>query len=268
MDAALLKLARDDPNKLDELEASVQTLIKKAEEHKKNPTKSAIESRAESLQKQLKDLEDMQKSLRDDEERLKQLTCAGDERSILNFFEEKGLSEDQIRQGLSGDVDGALANVANQISLDDNVESTLALADNLSATLNSDKEHMKDIPPLAEPKQMPPKKKLVLQPDFFQRKPTSQDPNIVVTIMLPKINDPSTVDLDVDDGHLRLRAPIPDSQDSSYMLNIPLSRPVLPSGTAAKWKPKQSSLVVTLPLRGSSSTSLKRKTSSNTKSSE
>jgi len=247
LDSELLRMYRDDPKQLDELETSLKGLIHKVEDSKKKPV---IDSKRETLEKELKKMEEMRESLKKDERRLEELRSCGDEKSLLQFFEEQGLSKEQIQRGLMGDTQCVLGH--QKVVTSEEAEKSLKYVEDLDNLMHPEKAKKENIAAKTQTKQAvapPPKKKEydVLQPDFFQRKPTQKDPAIVITVCLPKLEGGiSDVDLDVSDTHLRLRAPIPG--DKEYMLSVPLSRTVLPDEVKAKWKAKQHELIVTLPL--------------------
>ncbi|KAH8087555.1 hypothetical protein JL720_6864 [Aureococcus anophagefferens] len=81
----------------------------------------------------------------------------------------------------------------------------------------------------------------ILMPDVFQRQPTADDRNLVVTVSLPGVAKGATK-LDISESDIRLYAPAPPrgGRDREYRLNAKLARRVLSDQAKAKWKSRPS----------------------------
>ncbi|EGB11455.1 hypothetical protein AURANDRAFT_61911 [Aureococcus anophagefferens] len=126
----------------------------------------------------------------------------------------------------------------------------LALADQLEQVLGDDEPPVAAAPPAAPapPPPPPPLAPEILMPDVFQRQPTADDRNLVVTVSLPGVAKGATK-LDISESDIRLYAPAPPrgGRDREYRLNAKLARRVLSDQAKAKWKSKAEQLVVTIP---------------------
>ena len=182
---------------------------------------------------------------------LDQLQSCGDEKSLLEFFQRQGLSEDELRRGLGGDASGLVNDMTEKhrkdnAEKDQRTQDVCDVADQLSRVLKGDEVEVEAPVAPPKPKPTPP---LVMQPDCAQQR---ADESLVVTVTLPGCSS-RDAKLDVSETHLRLYAPAPpqNGRAREYRLNAPLSRRVRSEEARAKWSKKLSALVVTIPVVGS-----------------
>lgn len=252
--ASLLKLYRDDPaqfakmeNGLAALKASALQAKKKTEASSSQKIKSAIDAKESALRQELESLKAHQASIRAQEEKLQQLTSAGDEASIIRFFEEQGMSPDELRRALTGDAAGAIEDLSTRQPKEDKAQAdqALELADNLSRVLGGQEVAAPEEPTLHYGPENKPQPHVV-QPDVWQRQPTPSDQRLIVTVCLPKLENAKEAELDIACKHLRLTARIDDGHQ--YMLSIPLKKRIQPNEAKAKWSRKARQLEIALPI--------------------
>ena len=265
----LQELHRKDPKALDQMEAEVKATRMRLEEAKRLREAASkpggeraaasiqdnIRSRRKEMKNDMKKMQDEQRAIEEQMRQLDQLQSCGDEKSLLEFFQRQGLSEDQLRRGLGGDASG-LVNDMTEKHRKDNEEAdrrtqdVCDVADQLSRVLKGDQVEVEA--PVEPPKPKPPPAPtppLVMQPDCAQKR---ADDSLVVTVTLPGCSS-RDAKLDVSETHLRLYAPAPSENGRAreYRLNAPLSRRVRSEEARAKWSKKLSALVVTIPVVGS-----------------
>ena len=264
----LQELHRKDPQALDQMEAEVKATRMRLEEAKKlreaaskpggERAAASIQDNIQSRRREMKnDMKKMQKESEAIEEQmrqLEQLQSCGDEKSLLEFFQRQGLSEDQLRRGLGGDASGLVNDMTEKhrkdnAEKDQRTQDVCDVADQLSRVLKGD--HVEVEAPVEPPKPKPPPAPtppLVMQPDCAQQR---RDESLVVTVTLPGCSS-RDAKLDVSETHLRLYAPAPSEHGRAreYRLNAPLSRRVRSEEARAKWSKKLSALVVTIPVVG------------------
>ena len=207
------------------------------------------------MKNDMKKMQDEQRAIEEQMRQLDQLQSCGDEKSLLEFFQRQGLSEDQLRRGLGGDASGLVNDMTEKhrkenAAADRRTQDVCDVADQLSRVLKGD--HVEVAAPAEPPKPKPPPAPtppLVMQPDCAQKR---SDDSLVVTVTLPGCSSRDTK-LDVSETHLRLYAPAPSENGRAreYRLNAPLSRRVRSEEARAKWSKKLSALVVTIPVVGS-----------------
>ena len=265
----LQELHAKDPQALDQMEAEVKATRIRLEEAKKlreAASKPGGERAAASIQDNIKhrrremknDMKKMQEESQKIEEQMRQLDqlqSCGDEKSLLEFFQRQGLSEDQLRRGLGGDASGLVNDMTEKhreenAAADQRTQNVCDVADQLSRVLKGDQVTVEaPVEPPKPPSPQKPKPPLVMQPDCAQQR---ADDALVVTVTLPGCSS-RDAKLDVSETHLRLYAPAPpqNGRAREYRLNAPLSRRVRSEEARAKWSKKLSALVVTIPVVGS-----------------
>ena len=266
----LQELHRQDPQALDQMEAEVKATRIRLEEAKRlreaaskpggERAAASIQDNIKSRRKEMKDdmkkMQDEQRAIEEQMRQLDQLQSCGDEKSLLEFFQRQGLSEDQLRRGLGGDASGLVNDMTEKhrkenAEADQRTQNVCDVADQLSRVLKGDQVEVEA--PVEPPKPKPPPAPtppLVMQPDCAQKR---ADDALVVTVTLPGCSS-RDAKLDVSETHLRLYAPAPPSENGrarEYRLNAPLSRRVRSEEARAKWSKKLSALVVTIPVVGS-----------------
>ena len=265
----LQELHRKDPKALDQMEAEVKATRIRLEEAKRLREAAAkpggekaaasiqdnIRSRRKEMKNDMKKMQDEQRAIEEQMRQLDQLQSCGDEKSLLEFFQRQGLSEDQLRRGLGGDASGLVNDMTEKHrqdneAADQRTKNVCDVADQLSRVLKGDQVTVEA--PVEPPKPPPPQKPkppLVMQPDCAQQR---CDESLVVTVTLPGCSS-RDAKLDVSETHLRLYAPAPSENGRAreYRLNAPLSRRVRSEEARAKWSKKLSALVVTIPVVGS-----------------
>ena len=271
IDQQLLEAYNSDPSKIDELEKNVKDVRLKLEEAKRlrdlanapppqpgqvaKGIKKAVSSQSETLTDELAALQRQQASLDAQAAKLRQLEQCGDQAALLDFFAGEGLSHEQIQRGLTGDAEAMFAQLAEtekatETDGERKSREALALADQLEQVLGDDEPPVAAAPPAAPaaPPPPPPLAPEILMPDVFQRQPTADDRNLVVTVSLPGVAKGATK-LDISESDIRLYAPAPPrgGRDREYRLNAKLARRVLSDQAKAKWKSKAEQLVVTIP---------------------
>ena len=265
----LQELHRKDPKALDQMEAEVKATRMRLEEAKKlreAASKPGGERAAASIQdnirnrrKEMKNdmakMQDEQRAIEEQMRQLDQLQSCGDEKSLLEFFQRQGLSEEQLRRGLGGDASGLVNDMTEKhrkenAAADRRTQDVCDVADQLSRVLKGDQVEVAAPvePPQKPPPPPAPTPPLVMQPDCAQKR---ADDSLVVTVTSPGCSSRDTK-LDVSETHLRLYAPAPpqNGRAREYRLNAPLSRRVRSEEARAKWSKKLSALVVTIPVVG------------------
>lgn len=284
----LVALHKEDPSKLDQLERELKEMRLQAERAKAaaategasssaaaaaTPTASVLRGRLKTgegtLRDELGSLEKHKEELREQERRLEQLAACGDERSLLEFFAEQGMTPEDMQRAMSGDAEAALADVVDRKPADahaQRAEGVVQLAETLQRVVKGEEvddkpavgrvEHRgppeppKDDAPTAGPPAPPkPPRKVIVQPAVAQRQPTASDPALIVTISLPELASAAEAKLDIAESTIRLSAPLPRAgeTDREYMVNVPLKRRVDAKRAVARWKAKRHDLVITLP---------------------
>ena len=265
----LQELHQKDPKALDQMEAEVKATRMRLEEAKRlreaaskpGGEKAAasiqdnIQSRRREMKNDMKKMQDEQRAIEEQMRQLDQLQSCGDEKSLLEFFQRQGLSEDQLRRGLGGDASGLVNDMTEKhrkdnAEKDQRTQNVCDVADQLSRVLKGDKVAVEaPVEPPKPPSPQKPKPPLVMQPDCAQQR---RDESLVVTVTLPGCSS-RDAKLDVSETHLRLYAPAPpqNGRAREYRLNAPLSRRVRSEEARAKWSKKLSALVVTIPVVGS-----------------
>ena len=265
----LQELHAKDPQALDQMEAEVKATRIRLEEAKKlreaaskpggERAAASIQDNIRSRRKEMKnDMAKMQEESQRIEEQMRQLDqlqSCGDEKSLLEFFQRQGLSEDQLRRGLGGDASGLVNDMTEKhreenAAADRRTQDVCDVADQLSRVLKGDHVAVEaPVEPPKPPSPQRPKPPLVMQPDCAQQR---CDESLVVTVTLPGCSS-RDAKLDVSETHLRLYAPAPslNGRVREYRLNAPLSRRVRAEEARAKWSKKLSALVVTIPVVGS-----------------
>ena len=265
----LQELHQKDPKALDQMEAEVKATRMRLEEAKRlreaaskpGGEKAAasiqdnIQSRRREMKNDMKKMQDEQRAIEEQMRQLDQLQSCGDEKSLLEFFQRQGLSEDQLRRGLGGDASGLVNDMTEKhrkdnAEKDQRTQNVCDVADQLSRVLKGDKVAVEaPVEPPKPPSPQKPKPPLVMQPDCAQQR---RDESLVVTVTLPGCSS-RDAKLDVSETHLRLYAPAPpqNGRAREYRLNAPLSRRVRAEEARAKWSKKLSALVVTIPVVGS-----------------
>ena len=265
----LQELHRKDPQALDQMEAEVKATRIRLEEAKKlreaaskpGGEKAAasiqdnIRNRRKEMKNDMKKMQDEQRAIEEQMRQLDQLQSCGDEKSLLEFFQRQGLSEDQLRRGLGGDASGLVDDMTEKhrqenAAADQRTQDVCDVADQLSRVLKGDQVAVEaPVEPPKPPSPQKPKPPLVMQPDCAQQR---RDESLVVTVTLPGCSS-RDAKLDVSETHLRLYAPAPSEHGRTreYRLNAPLSRSVRSEEARAKWSKKLSALVVTIPVVGS-----------------
>ena len=198
----------------------------------------------------MKKMQDEQRAIEAQMRQLDQLQSCGDEKSLLEFFQRQGLSEDQLRRGLGGDASGLVNDMTEKHrkdneAADQRTQDVCDVADQLSRVLKGDQVEVEAPAEPPKPKPPPaPTPPLVMQPDCAQKR---ADDSLVVTVTLPGCSS-RDAKLDVSETHLRLYAPAPpqNGRAREYRLNAPLSRRVRSEEARAKWSKKLSALVVTM----------------------
>ena len=214
-----------------------------------------IKHRRKEMKNDMKKMQDEQRAIEEQMRQLDQLQSCGDEKSLLEFFQRQGLSEDQLRRGLGGDASGLVNDMTEKhrkdnAEKDQRTQNVCDVADQLSRVLKGDKVAVEaPVEPPKPPSPQKPKPPLVMQPDCAQQR---RDESLVVTVTLPGCSS-RDAKLDVSETHLRLYAPAPpqNGRAREYRLNAPLSRRVRSEEARAKWSKKLSALVVTIPVVGS-----------------
>ena len=265
----LQELHAKDPKALDQMEAEVKATRMRLEEAKKlreaaskpGGEKAAasiqdnIKHRRREMKNDMKKMQDEQRAIEEQMRQLDQLQSCGDEKSLLEFFQRQGLSEDQLRRGLGGDASGLVDDMTEKhrkdnAEKDQRTQDVCDVADQLSRVLKGDQVTVEaPVEPPKPPSPQKPKPPLVMQPDCAQQR---ADDALVVTVTLPGCSS-RDAKLDVSETHLRLYAPAPSEHGRAreYRLNAPLSRRVRSEEARAKWSKKLSALVVTIPVVGS-----------------
>ena len=265
----LQELHAKDPQALDQMEAEVKATRMRLEEAKKLREAASkpggeraaasiqdnIKHRRKEMKNDMKKMQDEQRAIEEQMRQLDQLQSCGDEKSLLEFFQRQGLSEDQLRRGLGGDASGLVNDMTEKhrkdnAEKDQRTQNVCDVADQLSRVLKGDKVAVEaPVEPPKPPSPQKPKPPLVMQPDCAQQR---RDESLVVTVTLPGCSS-RDAKLDVSETHLRLYAPAPpqNGRAREYRLNAPLSRRVRAEEARAKWSKKLSALVVTIPVVGS-----------------
>ena len=265
----LQELHAKDPKALDQMEAEVKATRMRLEEAKKLREAASkpggeraaasiqdnIRNRRKEMKNDMKKMQDEQRAIEEQMRQLDQLQSCGDEKSLLEFFQRQGLSEDQLRRGLGGDASGLVNDMTEKhrkdnAAADQRTQNVCDVADQLSRVLKGDPVAVEA--PVEPPKPTPPPPPtppLVMQPDCAQQR---ADDSLVVSVTLPGCSS-RDAKLDVSETHLRLYAPAPpqNGRAREYRLNAPLSRRVRSEEARAKWSKKLSALVVTIPVVGS-----------------
>ncbi|KAJ8614573.1 hypothetical protein CTAYLR_004939 [Chrysophaeum taylorii] len=236
----LVRLYREEPGNLDKLERELRDLRTKASATRREASTAALKrgmaEQSKELRRELEKIKKQEAKMRETEEKLQQLADMGDEKSVIEFFEKQGMSRDDLRRALTGDPRGALQGIQMpQVDVD---EKAVEFADSLYRVVKGEEEVVEYGPP-------PPPPKTITQPDFWQREPTQDDPHVVVTIKLPKLDSAKEADLDVAPKHIHFKAPI--DYKEAYMLSVPLKRRVRADEATASWKAKRHELQVTIP---------------------
>merc|ERR1712216_852768 len=170
-----------------------------------------IQSRRREMKNDMAKMQDEQRAIEAQMRQLDQLQSCGDEKSLLEFFQRQGLSEDQLRRGLGGDASGLVNDMTEKHrkdneAADQRTQNVCDVADQLSRVLKGDQVAVEA--PVEAPKPKPPPAPtppLVMQPDCAQRR---CDDSLVVTVTLPGCSS-RDAKLDVSETHLRLYAPAP-----------------------------------------------------------
>ena len=265
----LQELHAKDPQALDQMEAEVKATRIRLEEAKRlreaaskpGGEKAAasiqdnIKHRRKEMKNDMKKMQDEQRAIEEQMRQLDQLQSCGDEKSLLEFFQRQGLSEDQLRRGLGGDASGLVNDMTEKhrkdnAEKDQRTQDVCDVADQLSRVLKGDQVTVEaPVEPPKPPSPQKPTPPLVMQPDCAQQR---ADDALVVTVTLPGCSS-RDAKLDVSETHLRLYAPAPSEHGRAreYRLNAPLSRRVRSEEARAKWSKKLSALVVTIPVVGS-----------------
>ncbi len=265
----LQDLHREDPRALDQMEAEVKATRIRLEEAKRlreaaskpRGEKAAasiqdnIKSRRKEMKADMAKMQDEQRAIEAQMRQLDQLQSCGDEKSLLEFFQRQGLSEDQLRRGLGGDASGLVSDLSEKhreanAASDARTQDVCEVADQLSRVLKGDQVEVEAPAEAPKPKPPPaPTPPLVVQPACAQPRCAE---SLVVTVSLPGCSS-RDAKLDVSETHLRLYAPAPSEHGRAreYRLNAPLSRRVRAEEARAKWSKKLSALVVTIPVVGS-----------------
>lgn len=266
----LRELHRTDPQALDQMEAEVKATRIRLEEAKRlreaaskpggeraaASIQDSIKSRRKEMKADMAKMQDEQRAIEEQMRQLDQLQSCGDEKSLLEFFQKQGLSEDQLRRGLGGDASGLVNDMTEKhrkenAAADRRTQDVCDVADQLSRVLKGDQVEVAAPvePPQKPPPPPAPTPPLVMQPDCAQKR---SDDSLVVTVTLPGCSS-RDAKLDVSETHLRLYAPAPSQNGRAreYRLNAPLSRRVRSEEARAKWSKKLSALVVTIPVVGS-----------------
>ena len=207
------------------------------------------------MKNDMKKMQEESQRIEEQMRQLDQLQSCGDEKSLLEFFQRQGLSEDQLRRGLGGDASGLVNDMTEKhrkdnAAQDQRTQNVCDVADQLSRVLKGDQVTVEaPVEPPKPPSPQKPKPPLVMQPDCAQQR---RDESLVVTVTLPGCSS-RDAKLDVSETHLRLYAPAPpqNGRAREYRLNAPLSRRVRSEEARAKWSKKLSALVVTIPVVGS-----------------
>ena len=207
------------------------------------------------MKNDMKKMQEESQRIEEQMRQLDQLQSCGDEKSLLEFFQRQGLSEDQLRRGLGGDASGLVNDMTEKHrqendAADRRTQNVCDVADQLSRVLKGDPVEIEaPVEPPKPPSPQKPKPPLVMQPDCAQQR---CDESLVVTVTLPGCSS-RDAKLDVSETHLRLYAPAPSEHGRAreYRLNAPLSRRVRSEEARAKWSKKLSALVVTIPVVGS-----------------
>lgn len=275
----LRDMHKKDPEALDQMEREVKATRRRLEEVKRlrdaaqqpGPSGDAaaasiagnIQTKRKAMKSDIRKMRDQQADIEQQMRQLDQLQSCGDEKSLLEFFQKQGLTEEQLRRGLGGDATGLVDDLSAEHTLrhaddDKKTQQVCDVADQLSRVLRGE-----DAPPPAvveeAPSPPPPPKPLPLlmvQPDCSQKRPTATDASLVVTVTLPGCRA-RDAKLDVSETHLRLYAPAPalNGRAREYRLNAPLARRVRSEEAHAKWNKKASALVVTIPVVGAAASS-------------
>ena len=207
------------------------------------------------MKNDMKKMQEESQRIEEQMRQLDQLQSCGDEKSLLEFFQRQGLSEDQLRRGLGGDASGLVNDMTEKhrkdnAEKDQRTQDVCDVADQLSRVLKGDQVTVEaPVEPPKPPSPQKPTPPLVMQPDCAQQR---ADDALVVTVTLPGCSS-RDAKLDVSETHLRLYAPAPSEHGRAreYRLNAPLSRRVRSEEARAKWSKKLSALVVTIPVVGS-----------------
>lgn len=291
MGQQLLEAYQKDPSKVDELERSVKAMRAQLEEAKQvrdagaragselcdnlakakeaatpdsiaRGIKNVVGQQTDTLKEELEQLRQQSAELNAEADRLKQLEDCGDEASLLRYFQDQGMSMEQIQRGLSGDASAMMEELhakdkearrkAEKKSAD-----AMRFADTLNTVVTSGElpqEASQEAPqvPRPEPHHEPtppqPPKTEILMPDCFQRKATATDKHLIVTVSLPGVAK-GGAKLDISETHCRVFAPAPDRDGRAreYRLNAKLAQKVMADGAKAKWKSKLEQLIITIP---------------------
>lgn len=241
----LLAMHREDPAKLTAMENEIKALKARAleakEANKPSTLKDCVVAQDAALRKELESLRAQRAALQAQEARLTQLTSVGDEAAIVQFFEEQGMSRDDIRRAACGDADAKIAALRQPAVESEEARRALALAEKLGGVLTGEDCKDEVVVPVVEPPQ-----RVVVQPDVWQRQPTATDMRLIVTVCLPKLASAKEAELDIAEKQLRLSARIDDSE--YYMISLPLGKRVQPQRAKASWSAKKRQLEVALPL--------------------
>ena len=153
----LRELHRTDPQALDQMEAEVKATRIRLEEAKKlreaaskpggeraaASIQDSIKSRRKEMKNDMKKMQDEQRAIEEQMRQLDQLQSCGDEKSLLEFFQKQGLSEDQLRRGLGGDASGLVNDMTEKHRKDNEeadrrTQNVCDVADQLSRVLKGD----------------------------------------------------------------------------------------------------------------------------------
>ena len=139
----LLELQKEDPGKLKELDAQLEAAKKAAKSLKEGQRSTndvasdvnrAVNMKKKEMEKTLRQLEEEHNKIFAQQERLEQLMGAGDAASVFKFFEQQGMSREQIQRIIGGSTEDSKDVMAAQIEHQTKATNSGAVEDNLLFT--------------------------------------------------------------------------------------------------------------------------------------
>ena len=267
----MLKIQKEKPEEIEKMKLELERMKSEALKAKQNiransksgskAVKKTLNAQADVMRNELERLRLEQEKIDAKQKELERLASAGDGASILKFFESQGLSREDMQRMMGGNSDDTKAVIEQAQKIDvkldadkeKQIETTLAVAEEISAVVTGDEETLKEKTQKIDNEKQEKREEStiaeIIIPEYVQKIRKKKN-ELVITVKLPRLSSAQNCLLDVSETQFRLRAKIESDTDlrEEYLLSFELKQRIDAESTKAKWIKSDNALKVSLPI--------------------